>query len=474
MRSILHQVENRVLSKSLFKHGDTIVVAVSGGPDSVALFHMLSQLAKKYHWKLVAAHLNHQFRGEESEREAQGVAMLAQQLNWPVVIEQRDVPQYIQETGANLQAAARELRYEFLEHVAKENQARVVALAHHADDQAETFLMNVLRGAGLYGLKGIKAQRDWHQLSWVRPLLSFQKQKILQYCELHQIEFFTDSSNLTEKYLRNQIRLKLIPYLENYNPQLSQAINRTVDILSVEHDFIEQETERVFQEMVFIISEGYRFNREAFISLHEALQRRLITLILRYLSPEADVYDFQRVELIRVTILKETPPSGELHISDVIHFYREYNEIKLQKPLKKEKACLDFEYLIEKVPCLITIDEVSLNIEARLVSMQEVSLMPRLGTNEAIFDADHLLFPLTIRNRRHGDRIELQGLGGRKKIKDLFMDEKIPPSKRDRLPLLTNRFNQILWVAGIRRSIHAPVSDKTTRFLHISCSSDIL
>lgn len=467
-------VEQVIVTHSLLQRGSKVVIAVSGGPDSVALFHLLHRLATKHQWKLIAAHLNHRFREEEAVLEAKGIDAMAKQLGWPVEIGEFNVPHYVKDTGANAQAAAREHRYDFLLRTAQKHQADCVALAHHADDQAETFLMNLLRGSGGQGLKGMELKRSWRNFDWIRPLLQLRKERLIQYCAEEQLTYFVDSSNNKGTYRRNQLRLEALPYLQRFNPQLTEALNRTVEILSTEHAYMEAQTKQAFQQQVKAMPDGYRMDRDSLLSLHPALQRRLITLILRYLSPEAGAYDFQRVESIREAIRKPQPSNMELHITEDIRLYREYETVCLQKPMRQNNGKEEgMFYSLTEVPCNLVIEELGLKIEADWISKQEVSLRES-GADDAVFDADELVFPLHLRLRHPGDRMRIKGLAGRKKIKDILIDEKVPPSARQRIPMLLDDHGQILWLIGLRRSDRALVKEGTARCLHIRCKTDIL
>jgi tRNA(Ile)-lysidine synthase len=463
--SLVTRVERLLQTEQLFQEGECIVVAVSGGPDSVALLHLLFALSQRWSWRLVVAHLNHGFRGKESEAEALFVADWAGKLGLPCEIAHLDVPQYIRDTGKNPQTASRELRYRFLHETALQYGAVRIATAHQADDQAETLLMRLLRGTGPAGLSGIPMRRMEKEVELVRPLLRIYKSELLEYCHLHHLTYFTDSSNLETKYFRNEIRLDLLPILKKYNDQLPQSLNRLSDMMTVEHDYMEGQTRVIFEEGVSKGSDSCQWSRKWFMQLHVALQRRLIKLILNYLAFEADSMDFLKLEHMRDAILGDESSNLSLHIGGNLVFTREYDRIYLHNDVVPS---LPYDYAIELDQQCLTIQETGAMLKCMWLERDPQltdGILPNLGRNTAWFDAEQLLFPLKVRNRRDGDRIYLLGLDGTKKVKDIFIDAKIPPSVRLQIPVLTDDQDNILWLPGVRRSKHALVTAQTTRIL---------
>ncbi len=460
----VHKVERTIREEQLLQAGSTIVVAVSGGPDSVALLRALHALSADWGWKLVVAHVNHQFRGEESDREAGFVAALADELRLACEIGRIDVPGYAKDKAMNAQAAAREKRYDFLFGVAEQYGADKIALAHHADDQAETVLMRIIRGTGPSGLTGIPFRRTERKTELIRPLLRIYKSEILQYCEDHHYEYCTDSSNAERKYFRNQVRLDVMPFLQRYNGRLPQTLNRLADMMRPEDDYIEREAERLFHRLAAKEEAGYFFSRKSFLSEHVALQRRLIKLILNYLFAEPDTLDYTKIELIRAAVLQEEAPSLSLDVSERIRFVREYDRVGLTTANAEPRP--GYCYMLRDEAGELSIPEADAVLRYGAADRAEADIV-RAGHDEAFFDLDKLVFPLTVRSRRDGDRMEIAGLAGRKKVKDIYIDDKIPRSERERIPLIVDADGRVLWIAGVRRSRHALVDENTGRILHM-------
>lgn len=460
--TLVHKVDRLIQEEHLLNTGDTIVVAVSGGPDSVALLHILFLLAEARNWQLIIAHVNHQFRGEESDREAQFVAEYAERLGLPCEIGVLNVPQFIRESHMNGQAAARELRYAFLLQVAEQYQAKRIALAHHADDQAETLLMRLVRGTGTLGLTGIPIRRSIKNVELIRPLLRIYKSEVLQHCEQHGLSFCMDSSNILNKYVRNQVRHELIPLLKQYNPQLPEALNRLADVMGLEDDYLKQEVDAAFQKLVVIGTKGLQLPRSGFALMHPALQRRLIKLILSYLAPNVSSFDFLTTENVRSAILQDTPTTLTLTLGGNILFTREYEQTLFQL---KSAMSSGFHFKLESGEGQLELPDGMLLSYFISDTKEQRPIRPSRTHETAFFDLNLLSFPLDVRNRHNGDRMEIHGLNGSKKVKDIFIDAKLPQRLRNQVPLIVDAAERVLWIPGFRRSVHAIASSNTTQLL---------
>ncbi|RKN65759.1 tRNA lysidine(34) synthetase TilS [Paenibacillus ginsengarvi] len=464
------KVENVISRDRLACEGDRIVVAVSGGPDSMALLHVLFLLAPKFRFELMACHINHGFRPEESEREAEVVAAFAGRLGIPCEIGRFDLPAYIAETGLNAQVAAREKRYAYLHETAERYGANKIALAHHADDQAETVMMRVLRGTGPSGLSGMAVRRTEKKVELIRPFLRIYKSEIERHCDVSGIPVCRDSSNVSRKYFRNVVRLDVLPYLQTYNEKLPESLNRLAEMMRAEDDWMEAETKARFDELVALERKEGRVEcslvANRFAALPVALQRRLIKLILNYVFSENDLADYERIETIREAIVREGGRSLTLDLHERLKLVREYDTVSFVRQRLSDPV--RYAYEITGPATVISVPEAGMELACELVGTAAIGLTParrRTGRSEAFFDGDQVLFPLTVRGRQPGDRMEPLGLKGTKKVKDMFIDEKIPPSARDQFPLVLDAAGRVLWIPGLRRSAHAVVADTTTRVL---------
>lgn len=445
--------------------GCTIVVAVSGGPDSIALLHVLHALSGEYNWTLICAHMNHGFRPEESAEEAEFVRGIAAELDIPFELASVDTPAHMEGTGQGAQEAARELRYDFLQRTAQRYGATTLALAHHMDDQAETVLMRILRGTGTEGLGGMKIYRVEKNLELIRPFLRIYKADLVHVCQQGGLAYRLDSSNRQRKYTRNRIRLDALPFLEQFNGQLVPTLARLAEIAGTENDYIQQQTEALYAKLVKEKAGSFSFSAASFCTVPVALQRRLIKLILNYLSSANETFDFNKIEIIRCQIERSDLASWSLDVGSRVICCKEYDEIRLIRASeqKAEPFCIP----VQHANAVISIPDASMQVEVSIQAGKDRSPDAlRLSSDEAFFDADELDFPLYLRSRRPGDIITLIG-GGTKKVKNLFIDAKIPLSQRDRMPLLVDASGRILWIPGLRRAREALVRSQSDRCLYM-------
>lgn len=468
---VMNHTEQQLLKHQLLTKGTRLVAAVSGGPDSMALFHVLHQICLAKELDLVAVHVNHRFRVEESKEEAELVRSFVTQLGRQMNLAEFDLPSYIAKTGENSQAAARKKRYGFFRQICRQLGAAALLTAHHADDQAETIFMRLLKGASVKSLTGIQAiRRDESGFYLLRPLLDISKQQLLDYCHHHQITYAVDQSNEQLDYLRNRVRLEVFPYLRKIQPQLTEAINRLGKIASLENDWMENEAQRFIQLHGTLESKSVTLDRLELLKLHPALQKRVIPLILNYLATyDEQIVDYKTVENIYRAIHQKFPPSLELHLSADLYFIREYDRLYVKKKIQQRETT--FHHEIAQFPIRLDLKEVGWTIVGNLLQNGQRSVPA--SPHEIYLDADQLQLPLTIRSRCPGDRMQIVGMKGTKKIKDIFIDDKVPPSERNKIPVFVDAQGEIIWVAGIRYSGTVTPNKTSQNILHIVCHQDI-
>ncbi|MHA0857626.1 tRNA lysidine(34) synthetase TilS [Paenibacillus sp. CMAA1364] len=467
MHTMVEHVLKLAKEHSLWNSDDTIIVAVSGGPDSVALLHIMHEISQKHTpLNLICAHVNHGFR-VESDLEAIMVQEMADRIAVPFVMESIDVPAYMEESGKGTQEAARDKRYEYLAKIAKKYGAQAIALGHHADDQAETVLLHLLRGSGPSGLSGMKYKRTINNMELIRPLLRIYKTDLIVLCEEEDYSYAVDQSNLQTKYRRNEIRLDILPYLGKYNGQISQSLNQLASMMVVEDDYLELAAEQMFRELVRMNGGILTLEASAFVRVHVALQRRLIKLILNYMSIDSEVIDYNKIESLREGIMSNHSTTWIRHLGGGTECIREYDAITFQPVTHMERLSYTYElstavpeHMVKEIGKVLR-----MSIEPKHTMLWSRST---LGEDQAIFDVDQLIFPLYLRSRRDGDTIRVMGLNGSKKVKDIFINDKIPPSVRSKIPMIVDANNNIIWIPGIRRSEHAPIEQQTTSILHLS------
>ncbi|MFF2094396.1 tRNA lysidine(34) synthetase TilS [Paenibacillus sp. NPDC058174] len=467
---MLQQVRSTAEQEGLWAKGDALIAAVSGGPDSMALLHLLSRLAAEHDLTITVAHVNHGFRKAESAAEAEMVEQYAAKLGLAFEMTELDMPAYIEETGMNPSAASRERRYAYLVETAERRGAAAIVLAHHGDDQAETIMMRLLRGTGLTGLSGMAVKRREKNVQLIRPLLRMNKSDLMQYCSEHEVPYCVDSSNNERYYFRNVIRLDVLPYLTQFNPQLSHSLRRLADVAGAEDEWMEQQAEERFAELVASSPGECKVRGSDLTSLPVALQRRLIKLILNYLSNDTVSAAFEHIEAMRLAARTDAPSTWRFDAGAGIRCMREYEVMRWIRSASFASGGTedsDYAYELDRSAESWQVSEGGLTLVARHGGHVKAK-----GRNEACFDAEKVVFPLVVRNRRPGDRISVLGLNGSKKVQDMFVDEKIAPSARERYPLLFDAEGRLLWIPGIRRSGHALVDEATKEFLFIRLENE--
>ncbi|GIP19617.1 tRNA(Ile)-lysidine synthase [Paenibacillus montaniterrae] len=466
--NVVEEVKAVISEAGLLRAPAAIVVAVSGGADSMALLYSLHRLALTHELELIAAHVNHGFRPEESAAEAELVRGYCEQHHILFEMIELDMPRYLQQAGGNSQAESRRRRYQFFHHIAQQYGAAAIALAHHADDQAETVLMHVLRGTGLSGLTGMSFKRKEKNVELIRPLLRMRKNELLLLCQQYNIPYLEDSSNQSRHYQRNELRLDIIPQLERYNPRLVSSLARLAEIASEEDAWLQQQTEQRFSAIVTKMDNSLMMSCTALNAEPVALQRRLIKLILSYLSQDEELISFEAIERIRAIAIDPVKSVCRLDVGAGLICVREYERLRFVHI--KHYQALNFSIApltihSEQLPCELQYGDWL--IQASIISNRQ---QPQLRSKyEAVFDIEALAMPLTIRSRETGDRMQVLGLNGTKKVQDMFVDAKIAASERDIYPIVEDGKGQLIWLPGIRRSSYGLVSELTQRMLHIQC-----
>ncbi|NPV53664.1 MAG: tRNA lysidine(34) synthetase TilS [Firmicutes bacterium] len=463
----------------MLEQNDRVVVGLSGGPDSVALLHILYSFAGEYRLILHVAHLNHMFRGNEAEEDARFVKEFADSLGLPCIVESYDVPAYLRRTGRSPQEGAREVRYDFYRRVARDVGANKVALGHNADDQVETILMRLFRGSGLTGLTAIPPVRAEGDITYIRPLIRASRSEIAAYCEANNLATRLDASNVKPKYLRNKIRLELIPLLEReYNSRIREALLRTADILRLDSDYIEGMAAAAFQDALFDWTEdSVILDCGALFRQHGAIQGRIIRQAVARLRG-GEVKDIESEHIHSVLAMARRGVSGaSLDMPGGIMAEYEYGKLRLRIETRGAAPLPERPVVPERVlviPGVTRIPELSCEIEARVLDIGEMPL-PREGRKRArgyrvcleeFLDSDAIPGPLVVRTRRHGDRFRPLGMDGTKKLKEFFIDLKIPRGRRDRIPLIVAG-DEIIWVIGYRIGERFKVTGATRKVLHL-------
>ncbi|MCP4405919.1 MAG: tRNA lysidine(34) synthetase TilS [bacterium] len=426
---------------------ECVLLGVSGGVDSVVLLHVLLLLKERLGIRLHVAHLNHQFRGDEAERDADFVRCLAGELAVECTIESMDVPAFMREANLSPQDAARQCRYRFFQTLAEKVGAEKIATAHHADDQAETVLMGLLRGVGLHGLGGIRPVLNG-QL--IRPLLSSSRTEIESFARLRNLSFVTDSSNLSRKYLRNAIRLDLLPFLQQqFTPAILTRLTHYAQIFQEDAFFIDKIASRRYTLICRIHNEGIDFNLALFCQEEATIQRELVCKAYEELCGGR-----HRLETAHVRAVVElfTRKRGEktLSLPDAVVAERSYTHGRLERRRTHAAApCVEREILLN-VPGTTRCGSMMLETEVLEIQNAEsfrVHVQARQNPCCQYFDYEKLSFPLRLRFRQPGDSFQPLGMQGKKRVKKIFIDRKVPRHTRHIIPIIVDT-EGIVWVFG--------------------------
>jgi len=461
--------EQRVLQfikeKNLIPRKQTLVVAVSGGPDSVCLLHILLKLREELDIELHVAHLNHQLRGTEAEADARYVAGLAQRLGIPTTIESHDAKAYQTQHHTSLEEAAREVRYAFLAGVAGTVGAARVAVGHTVDDHVETILMHLIRGSGTRGLRGLLPFNRWLYpdgvINIIRPLLELTREETAAYCRQHNLKPRTDTSNLSMEPFRNKIRRQLLPQLREYNPQISEALLRTARIAADDLDFIDSEVAHLWGKIARQQGGVVIIDKKEFISRPSALKRHLLRVSIEALL--GNVKDIEASHIEDMLDALEKPAGKRINLPCGLNFTIEYDRYVLGPD---PASLCPFPPLENETELNIPGRTVIPGWDIRAVITDPSSVKGKHDELTAFFDMEKAGNGITVRRRRGGDRFQPLGMSQSKKLNEFMIDARIPRAWRDCIPVVCPP-EHILWVVGWRIDERAKITDSTRKVLRL-------
>ena len=467
---LLRRTEDRVKS-FLESHGlahrpEPLVLAVSGGPDSLCLLHAVNRLRGPLGISIHVAHLDHCLRGQESDGDAEFVAGQARSLGLDYTIHKEDVKGRQGGHSSSLEEKAREARYEFLSKVSQETGAVAVATGHTAQDQAETVLLHILRGSGLSGLRGMRKVASQKSVTGtkftlVRPLLTVSRQETEAYCKALGVEPRVDLSNLSTDMVRNRVRLELIPSLSEYNSNILEALRRLSVSADRDLEFIEDSVAESWDAVVRETTGGFRLKTEAMYTLPTSLQHHLIRKVLETVL--GDLVDIEYSHIRSLVELISKPVGKRINLPRGVMAIMEYGECLITcEKLGVERPDLIIGEQELPVPGGTLVG--GWEIESWVVDGHELPYGN--GVYEAALDADVVGEGLTVRARRPGDGFHPLGLNGAKKLQDFFVDAKVPEAGRDQVPLVCSK-KGIVWVVGHRIDDGAKVTGSTRQVVRL-------
>ncbi len=466
-KNLIQSVLNTIKKFRMIDSGDKLLIAVSGGPDSMALLHVLIELSQVLSFDLTIAHLDHGLRGSDSEKDAKFVKKRALSLNIPFYIEKKDVKSYKKKHRLSLEEAARRVRYDFLDDISAKTRCSKIALGHNADDNAELVLMNMLRGSGPLGLSGIPPVRD---KKYIRPLIEITRSEITEFLTNKNIKYVIDKSNKDIKFTRNRIRHNLIPLLKaDYNPEIIRALNRFSSVLREDEKWMKSLIEAMYGDLVIKKEPGHILIDIKKILRHEksAIQR-IIRKGIKDVKGNLKGITYDHIIKI-ADFIKIPNKRGYLHLPDRIQIKIWDGILSISKKTNslretgKDHEILKYKYIIDS-PRAIIISEIGRVLKLSLLTKKSASDFYHCGQDIAFFDMDKISFPIVIRNFRSGDRFRPLGMKGTKKLKKFFADKKVPKKERRLCPILLCE-DKIIWIGGHQIADTVKVTESTEKIL---------
>ncbi|MFH0909740.1 MAG: tRNA lysidine(34) synthetase TilS [bacterium] len=470
---VLRSIHETIRRHGLLRKGSHVLVGVSGGADSVALLHALHFLRKRLGLRLSVAHLHHGIRGKAADRDETWVRDLAWRLGLPFVSERTDVPALARRRGISIEMAAREARYAFFARAIRSTGASVLATAHTADDQAETVLLRLLRGAGGQGLGGMAYRADRDGVTVIRPMLDVTHAEAVRFLYRHRRTWREDASNRDTDFLRNRVRHELLPLLEkHFNPQIRRALQRTASILREENEWVDALVRRALTTCAAREAKA-SLRVKALRKLPLAIRRRLIVHWLLLNKVEAEAVDFDAVERV-LDLAADSSGTRTVPVCSRYRVARRYDVLSVERVGKSAKAFAvrlnvpGSTVLVGTAGSAVhpgfaggyaeasgALGQRALPMEdgrarGNLVAIAEYSKgFERTSAEAYLSRAAVGASPLVLRSWRAGDRIRPLGMKGTKKVQDVFGDLKVPRDERARVPVLVCR-GEVVWVSGYR------------------------
>jgi tRNA(Ile)-lysidine synthase len=454
------KVYDFIQCQELIEMDDHIVVGVSGGADSICLLYLLWGMREKLQIKITAIHINHGIRGIEAKEDEDFVRDFCQRLGIELECFFFDIKEIAKKKKVSEEEAGRFVRYQCFNQTLEKYKKGKIAVAHHKNDQAETVLMNLIRGTGLNGLLGMQPKRD----NIIRPLLGCSRMEIEEYLNQKNIPFKEDYTNALDIYTRNKIRLKVLPYIEQHiNNKVVEHVSLTAKILKDEEDFMESFSQQVFRKLILEESnEWLSISIEKFKELHRAVKKRVIRIIL--LQIVGHLNNLESIHINQVLELVEKQVGKNINLPNKVLVKKDYETLIFMRnsiSVKKESI----GQIKINIPGTHNLESLGKIIKTEVFEHKKDASIPKKIYTKW-FDYDKIIGTLSIRSREPGDFIAISKVNGRKKIKTFFIDEKIPQEQRACIPLLTDG-HHIIWIIGYRISEHYKVTENTKRILSV-------
>ncbi len=460
---MISKIKEIITKENLIKENDNIIIALSGGPDSVFLFHVLRILKDSLSFTLYASHINHMYRGIDADNDEKFVVDLCNQYGIKLFIKRKNASEYARELKLTEEEAGRKLRYDFFNENLKEIGHGKIALAHNLNDQSETVLQRIIRGTGIDGLAAMSYQNQ----NIIRPILNIEKKDILNYLKQNGYDYCKDYTNELPIYGRNKIRLNLIPYLEeNYNPNIQDILFRMSQIMQKDSLIIEKHINSLYDKVIKEKSEDKLVFDAVLLSTLDSNEiGRIIRKAVKEIKGSTKNLENKHIDYANVFI-KNNKTGKSIDLTDDIKISISYNNIILTKYVEKN---YDFEYNIN-VEDFTNISETGIKIfikeigKSIVLGIFNIENTHNLKSYEFYVDYDKIKGIIKIRNRKKSDFMIPLGMSGRKKLKDIFIDSKIPLEDRDKQIVLADD-EKIIWLENYRISNECKTDYNTKKIL---------
>ena len=453
---MIKAVEQYLEKYNMISKDDTVVAGVSGGADSVCMLLLLHEYQKKIEFKLVVVHVNHLIRANAGE-DAEYVHQLCDKLGIPFYLYEKDVCALAEEQGISTEEAGRYVRYQVFEDtLSKYTQNGKIAVAHNQNDQAETMLFHLFRGTGLTGLSGILPVRD----NIIRPLLCLERKQIEKYLVEQNVSWCIDATNDEDTYTRNKIRNQILPYVENEIVRNAVShIAATADEMAQIRTYFEQQTKAIVQEIVEFSQEEAIINVEAFNLQPDILQRQILLYCMEKLTKGRK--DIASTHILAIQDLFAKSGCKEVHLPYHLEAVKHYETLRIR--IRKTEELIPFSNEV-KIPGHLLLPNGKTAYFSMFEHQKDENIPEKTYTKW--FDYDKILHCLVLRKRLTGDYLTINKNLSQKKLKDYFIQEKIPKDERDNIIVLADN-SHILWVLGYRISEYYKITKETKRILQV-------
>lgn len=460
---MLDKVINYIKENKIIQQDDRILVALSGGPDSVCLLHILYRIKDKFNLKLGAIHINHMLRGEEADKDENYIIDLCEQMGIKHYVKRINIEYIAKETNVSLETAGRNERYKAFEEIKIKDKYNKIAVAHNANDQAETILMRIMRGTGLEGLTGIKPQREG---GIIRPILCLNRQEIEDYCEYNGLNPRIDASNYDRHYSRNRVRLDILPYMrDNFNKDIIDTLNRMTLLLQKDNEFIEEYSKKCYNIYCKKHNNKLEILKELFEKEMESIITRVVIIAFKEISKSYQNFEMKHIYEIVNLASRET--GKKINLTNNIICENLYGNIVLSKNDNKYyNSCVKTEIKLDKDNIIENIEFNNYIINFEVIENKKKEKFTKNNLIK-LFNYDKIEKEILIRYRKDGDKIIPLGMSGSKKVKDIFINSKVPREERDNTPILCFD-DKISWIVGYKTSQLFKIDSDTKMILKIT------